>query len=170
MGKGKKTEPEKTFLEAEDEDAVLNAFFDLVPSKTEKFEAANAKQPQRFVKKLRDIKSSQRVVTEAVAEYAGAKLMRMRWECRRLERKKITRLDHNLLSIYDSVNDALPIKALSAEEEEARGRDLLDRCKERAERMNVPGFTIDPSVAKGELQCIANDEGYEKREITWKRP
>lgn len=166
---GKKTKLEVEFAEA-DEDVVIDKFLDLLPTKAASFVAANARHPQKFVKKLRDIHSSQYVVNGAVSDYAGAMLMRMRWEYRRLERKRIKRLDQNLLSIYDSINDTLPIRKLSPKEEEARGRVLLDCCKARAEAMNVPGFTIDPSVAKGELQCIANGEGYEKREITWKRP
>ena len=169
MGTGKMTKLEAEFAEA-DEDVVIDKFLDLLPTKAESFAAANAKQPQKFVKKLRDIHSSQYVVNGAVSDYAGAMLMRMRWEHRRLERKRIKRLDQNLLSEYDSINDTLPIEKLSPKDEEARGRELLDRCKARAAGMNVPGFTIDPSVAKGELQCIANGEGYEKREITWKRP
>ena len=169
MGIGKKAKLETEFVEAS-EDVVIDKFLDLWPTKAASFVAANARHPQKFVKKLRDIHSSQYVVNGAVSDYAGAMLMRMRWEYRRLDRKRITRLDQNLLSIYDSINDALPIAKLSPKDEEARGRDLLDRCKTRAEGMKVPGFTIDPSVAKGELQCIANGEGYEKREITWKRP
>ena len=82
---------------------------------------------------------------------------------------RLVQMDKNLLSTYDSVNDTLEERELTPEQEALRGRKLLDQCRQRADNERLNGFTIDSSVARGELQCIANDEGFEKRSISWNR-
>lgn len=169
MVKKARKDIEQAFLASNDSETVYDAFLALLPTEDQCFETVNSKKPMKFVSKLKDIGSSSRVITEAVSEYAGAKLMRMRCEKRRFPRDRLVRMDHNLISIYDSVNDSLTTKDLKPEDEQQRGRELLDKCKERSANVKLPGFTIDVGIAKGELQCIANGEGYEKRDITWKR-
>lgn len=169
MSEGDKDKLKKQFIESGDEDSVLDAFLNLLPSDDECYKRANADEPPKFVKKLRDIRSSERVIMGAVADYAGAKLMRMRCEKRRFPRMRLVQLDKNLLGAYDSINDTLETGRLEEEKEAARGRKLLDGCVARAENIKVKDLTIDATVAKGELHCIANGEGYEDREISWKR-
>lgn len=169
MEKGEREEMERAFVESDDEGSVLDAFLALLPTEEESFAAASSSAPQKFVRKLQDINSSGRVISEAVTDYAGAKLMRMRCEKRRFPRGRIIQMDKNLLGIYDSINDKLSHGEMTPEEEAQRGRQLLDECKARADAIQLKGFTIDSTVARGELQCIANGEGYEKREISWKR-
>lgn len=160
---------EEEFIAAEGSEAVLDAFLALLPSEDQCFEEASSNHPKKFVAKLKDIGSSARVISDAVSEYAGAKLMRMRCEKRRFPKARFERMDKNLLGIYDSVNDTLETRELTAEEEAKRGRLLLDSCRARAENVRLEGFTIDEAIAKGELQCIANGEGFVEREISWKR-
>ena len=66
---------EKTFLESEDQDEVMDAFLALLPSDDECYETAISDTPPKFVKKLKDIDASSEVVSNAVREYASAKLM-----------------------------------------------------------------------------------------------
>ena len=168
-GKKARDKLEKTFLEADDQDEVMDAFLALLPSDDECYETAISDEPPKFVKKLKDIDASSEVISNAVREYASAKLMRMRCEKRRFPRMRLVQMDKNLLSTYDSVNDTLEERELTPEQEALRGRKLLDQCRQRADNERLNGFTIDSSVARGELQCIANDEGFEKRSISWNR-
>ncbi len=158
----------EAFINAEG-DAVLDAFLALLPTEDENFKVANSPNPAKFISKLRDIESSARVILGAASDYAGAKLMRMRCEKRRIPRKRIQRVDQNLLEIYDLENDALGAHPMKPDKEKERGRELLNACSKRAETIIVPEVTFDSSIAKGELHCLANGEGYEKREISWKR-
>ena len=158
----------EAFINAEG-DAVLDAFLALLPTEEENYNVANSSTPAKFISKLHDIESSARVVLCAASDYAGAKLMRMRCEKRRIPRKRIQRVDQNLLAIYDLENDALGDRPLKPDKEKARGRELLNACSRRAETIAVPEVTFDSSIAKGELHCLANGEGYERREISWKR-
>lgn len=160
---------QRRLFEAEGDDEVLDAFLDLLPSADEDYQMGMQERPHKFVQKLYDIRSSAHVVVNAVSEYAAAKLMRMRWESRRLPKARLGYFDQQLLSIYDSANDALEQRKLKPEEEADRGRRLLNECQKRAEVVSLAKFTICPSVAKGELQCLANGEGFQQREISWKR-
>lgn len=158
----------EAFINAEG-DAVLDAFLALLPTEDENYKMANSPTPAKFIAKLHDIDSSSRTILNAASDYAGAKLMRMRCEKRRIPRKRIQRVDQNLLSIYDLEDNALEVQPLKPEKEKERGRKLLNACSKRAEAIVVPEVTFDSSIAKGELHCLANGEGYEKREISWKR-
>lgn len=158
----------EAFINAEG-DAVLDAFLALLPTEDENFQVASSPNPAKFISKLRDIESSARVILSAASDYAGAKLMRMRCEKRRIPRKRIQRVDQNLLEMYDLENDALEARPLKPDKEKARGRELFNACSKRAETIVVPEVTFDSSIAKGELHCLANGEGYERREISWKR-
>ncbi|MBQ3808863.1 MAG: hypothetical protein II840_13015 [Kiritimatiellae bacterium] len=158
----------EAFINAEG-DAVLDAFLALLPTEDENYKVANSQNPAKFIAKLHDIDSSARTILNAASDYAGAKLVRMRCEKRRIPRKRIQRVDQNLLEIYDLENDALDEQPLKPEKEKERGRKLLNACSKRAETIVVPEVTFDSSIAKGELHCLANGEGYERREISWKR-
>ncbi len=156
------------FLNADDT-ALLEAFMRLLPSEDDVFRFASEERPAKFVRKLHDIGSSSRTIVSAVTDYAGAKLMRMRYKQRRLSPNRIKLVDHNLLSIFDCENDALDDSQFPPGKEKERGRQLYNLCEARAEQLQMQGFILDPSVAKGELHCLANGEGYEHREISWKQ-
>ena len=82
----------EAFINAEG-DAVLDAFLALLPTEEENYNVANSPTPAKFISKLHDIESSARVILSAASDYAGAKLMRMRCEKRRIPRKRIQRVD-----------------------------------------------------------------------------
>lgn len=161
---------EQQFINADEEGAIMDAFLALLPTEEQCFAEASAEHPKKFVQKLKDINASARVIMGDVQDYAGAKLMRMRCEKRRIPPRRIKYLDEELLKIYDSASDRLPVEDLSPEKEAERGRELLDECKTRAEQLKVPGLVPNSSAARGELQLLANGEGIEDtREISWKR-
>lgn len=158
------------FLRADNSDRLIDAFLKLIPDEaTAVGEVCSVGQRPKFMRKLDDIRAAAAVKLDAALEYSGAKIMRDRWDFRNLPRDRIARLDDNLVSIFNSENDALEERRMDEAGEARRGRELLNRCKARSETLQLVDFTIDPAVAKGELHCLANGEGYVPKEITWKR-
>ena len=161
------------FVEEQNQDAVFDLFLDLVPSNDQcQRIVAKSGTSRLFLTKLADIHAGAPVKRDCVRNYIGAKLMHLRSEHQRVSKKRLENVDEQLCQMFDSENDALPDpEGLSKKRSEERGRTLLDRCNKRAEAMKVSGFTLqdDTTIAKGELQCLANREGFIKREITWKQ-
>ena len=163
------TKEEKELVEATSEHDVLRAFLKLLPNPDENFRSATSDKPLLFIQKLMDVGIGIRARSAAAGYYAAAQVMRMKWEKCRLEKEFIVRMDEHLTSIYDEENDFLPEDIGNIELEKARGTKLYHECLKRAENVHLDGFTIDHAVSKGELHCIANDEGFNGRKITWLR-
>jgi len=162
----------KSFLESKD-DEVFDLFLDLLPSGDQCEEIAATSEKRRpFLKKLDDIHAGARVKRDCVKNYIGAKLMHLRSEHQRISKKRLEAVDVQLCQMFDSANDALPDPTnMPKPKAEERGRRLLNDCNTRAEAVKMRGFTLqdDTTIAKGELQCLANKEGFIKRELTWKQ-
>lgn len=160
------------FLESKDHDEVFDLFLELVPSNDQCLVIASNDVERPFLKKLQEIHAGSRVKRDCVRNYIGAKLMHLRSEHQRVSKKRLEDVDNQLCQMFDSVNDALPDpEGMTKAKAEARGRQLLDACNERAESMKMSGFTLqnDTTIAKGELQCLANCEGFIRRELRWKQ-
>lgn len=159
------------FLESKNNDEVFDLFLELVPSNDQCQDIATRDEVQRpFLKKLQDIRAGARVKRDCVRNYIGAKLMHLRCERQRISKKRLEDVDNQLCQMFDSANDALPDPdGMPKAKAQARGRQLLDACNLRAEAVKMPGFTLqnDTTIAKGEFQCLANREGFIKRELTW---
>lgn len=160
----------KPFLESEG-DEVFDLFLDLLPSGDQCEEiVATGAEDRLFLRKLNDIHAGARVKRDSVKNYIGAKLMHLRSEHQRIPKRRLESVDDQLCQMFDNANDALPDPTkMSKVKAEERGRRLLNDCNARAEAVKVSGFTLqdDTTIAKGELQCLANKEGFIKRELTW---
>lgn len=160
----------KALIAAEDQRAVERAFLELMPTDDDDFATATADKPMKFIKKLDDIDSKERVKINAAHQYAAATIMSIRCERRRkIPPRFLQEIDQELLTIFDESDDALPTATGSLKEAQSRGRTLYNDCMKRAESLPIDEFNIRSVVAKGEFHRLANGQGFKKREITWLR-